>query len=247
MYAKALLFTTALLPAVAMAGHAEEGWPEPVKEYYTGQVLFDRLELTRTDEEENVAVWDMMAWYGGDYHRFVFKSEGENIQDDGEPTDLEKAELLYGYLMSPFWSFQAGVGTRGSLSSNASMENYAVVSFMGLAPYWFEMDNSLMVNEEGDVQFVSETEYEWQLTQTSYLQPRIEFTANLTDSDKYERQSGLSNLRVGLRYRHEISREFAPYIGVYWNGALGNTADEMKRMGEDTTETGVVLGARVWF
>jgi len=104
-----------------------------------------------------------------------------------------------------------------------------------------------MVNEEGDVQFVSETEYEWQLTQTSYLQPRIEFTANLTDSDKYERQSGLSNLRVGLRYRHEISREFAPYIGVYWNGALGNTADEMKRMGEDTTETGVVLGARVWF
>ncbi|WP_286842537.1 copper resistance protein B, partial [Idiomarina sp. UBA4206] len=75
MVAKSLLFTTALLPAVAMAGHAEEGWPEPVKEYYTGQVLFDRLELTRTDEEENVAVWDMMAWYGGDYHRFVFKSE----------------------------------------------------------------------------------------------------------------------------------------------------------------------------
>ena len=33
----------------------------------------------------------------------------------------------------------------------------------------------------------------------------------------------------------------------YWNGALGNTADEMKRMGEDTTETGVVLGTRVWF
>ena len=201
MYGKSLLMSAALLPSLAVAGHAEEDWPEPVKEYYTGQVLFDRLELTRTNEEENLAVWDVMAWYGGDYHRVVF----------------------------------------------ASMENYAVVSFMGLAPYWFEMDNSLMVNEEGDVQFVSETEYEWQLTQTSYLQPRIELTANLTDSDKYDRQSGLSNLRVGLRYRHEISREFAPYIGVYWNGALGNTADEMKRMGQDTTETGVVLGARVWF
>lgn len=247
MYGKSLLLSAALLPGIALAGYAEEDWPEPVKDYRTGQVLFDRLELTRTNEQENAAVWDMMAWYGGDYHRVVFKSEGENIQDDGGPTHLESAELLYGYLISPFWSFQAGIGTRGELSSDSSMENYAVVSFMGLAPYWFEMDNSLMINEEGDVQFVSETEYEWQLTQTSYLQPRVELTANLTDSDEYQRQSGFSNLRVGLRYRHEVSREFAPYIGVYWNSALGNTADSMERMGEDTTETGLVLGARVWF
>ena len=97
------------------------------------------------------------------------------------------------------------------------MENYAVVSFMGLAPYWFEMDNSLMVNEEGDVQFVSETEYEWQLTQTSYLQPRIELTANLTDSDKYERQSGLSNLRVG----YVIVTKSVVSLPLHWcwNGA----------------------------
>lgn len=127
------------------------------------------------------------------------------------------------------------------------MENYAVISMMGLAPYWFEMDNSLMINEEGDIQFVSETEYEWQLTQVSYLQPRIELTANLTDSEEYQRQSGFSNIRIGLRYRHELSREFAPYVGVYWSSALGNTADYIKSLGEDSTETGLVLGARVWF
>lgn len=247
MYGKLLLVTAALLPGLAIAGHAQEDWPEPVKDYYTGQVLFDRLELTRSSEDDTIAVWDMMAWYGGDYHRVVFKSEGENAQNDGEPTHLESAELLYGYLVSPFWSFQAGIGTRGSLSSESSMENYAVFSFAGLAPYWFEMDNSLMINEEGDIQFVSEAEYEWQLTQTSYLQPRMELTANLTDSTLYQRQSGLSNLRVGLRYRHEVMREFAPYVGIYWNGALGNTADELRQMGEDTTETGVVLGARIWF
>ena len=79
MYGKSLLVGAALLPGLAVAGHAKEDWPEPVKEYYTGQVLFDRLELTRTNEEENLAVWDMMAWYGGDYHRAVFKSEGENV------------------------------------------------------------------------------------------------------------------------------------------------------------------------
>lgn len=247
MYGKHLILAVLLFPGIALAGHAEDHWPEPVKEYYTGQVLFDRLELTRTSDEENLAVWDMMAWYGGDYHRVVFKSEGENIQDDGAPTHLESAELLYSYLVSPFWSFQAGVGTRGELSSDSSMENYAVISMMGLAPYWFEMDNSLMINEEGDIQFVSETEYEWQLTQVSYLQPRIELTANLTDSEEYQRQSGFSNIRIGLRYRHELSREFAPYVGVYWSSALGNTADYIKSLGEDSTETGLVLGARVWF
>lgn len=248
MYAKLLVLISAMsLPGVALAGHAEDDWPEPVKEYSTGQVLFDRLELTRTNKEENIAVWDMSAWYGGDYNRIVFKSEGENAQDDGAATHIESAELLYGRLISPFWSFQAGVGTRGELSSSNTMEKYAVVSLVGLAPYWFEMDNSLMINKEGDVQFVNETEYEWQLTQTSYLQPRVELTANLTDSAEYRRQSGLSNLRVGLRYRHEITREFAPYIGIYWNTALGNTADYMKSMGDDTTETGFVLGARVWF
>ena len=87
MYGKSLLVGAALLPGLAVAGHAKEDWPEPVKEYYTGQVLFDRLELTRTNEEENLAVWDMIAWYGGDYHRAVFKSEGENVQDDGERND----------------------------------------------------------------------------------------------------------------------------------------------------------------
>ena len=161
---------------------SRDDWPSPIPNEYFGQVLFDRLEYTRTDEQQNIAVWDMQAWYGGDYHRLVFKSEGENTQNDGMPTDLERAELLYGYLVSSFWSIQFGVGTKGELSSDADMENYAVVSYQGLAPYWFEMENSLRINEDGDMQFINETEYDWQLSQVSYLQPLLEVVANLTDS-----------------------------------------------------------------
>ena len=131
---------------------SRDDWPSPIPNEYFGQVLFDRLEYTRTDEQQNIGVWDMQAWYGGDYHRLVFKSEGENTQNDGMPTDLERAELLYGYLVSSFWSIQFGVGTKGELSSDADMENYAVVSYQGLAPYWFEMENSLRINEDGDMQ-----------------------------------------------------------------------------------------------
>ena len=222
-------------------------WPSPVPEIITGQVFFDRLELTRTNARENRAVWDMQAWYGRDYHRAVFKSEGENTQNDGKPTDLERAELLYGYLVSPFWSFQVGAGVKGELSSESNLEEYAVFSFSGLAPYWFEMENSLRINKEGDIQFVGEAEYEWLLSQTSYLQPRIELVANITDSEKYDRESGFSDIRIGLRYRQEIAREFAPYIGVYWSESLGNKRDKLKRLGEDTSEKGIVIGARLWF
>ncbi len=81
---------------------SRDDWPSPIPNEYFGQVLFDRLEYTRTDEQQNIGVWDMQAWYGGDYHRLVFKSEGENTQNDGMPTDLERAELLYGYLVSSF-------------------------------------------------------------------------------------------------------------------------------------------------
>ena len=176
----------------------------------------------------------------------LFLKEGENTQNDGMPTDLERAELLYGYLVSSL-SIQFGVGKKGELSSDADMENYAVVSYQGLAPYWFEMENSLRINEDGDMQFINETEYDWQLSQVSYLQPRLEVVANLTDSEKYDRQSGLSNIRIGLRYRHEIVREVAPYVGVYYSKALGNTADALKAEGKSTSETGVVLGARIWF
>ena len=70
---------------------SKDSWPSPIPNENFGQVMFDRLEYTRTDEQQNRAVWDMQAWYGGDYHRAIFKSEGENTQNDGMPTDLERA------------------------------------------------------------------------------------------------------------------------------------------------------------
>lgn len=229
------------------AGHAEDDWPDPVKPYRTGQVLFDRLEATRTDNEESLIVWDMLAWYGGDRNRIYFKSEGENRKDDGEPTELESAEVLASRLIAPFWELQGGIGTRGSLASGAERENYLVFSLFGVAPYRFEMDNSITVNEDGDIAATIEAEYDLRLTQVSYLQPRLEVAAALTDAEAYDRPTGLNDIRVGLRYRYELSREFAPYIGAYWSRSLGDKADQIRAGGGDDSETGLVIGARIWF
>ena len=242
-----IVISVTTLPSNAYAQESPADWPEPVAEYYTGLILFDRFEYTRTNNEENIGVWDMVGWYGGDKYRLYFKSEGENKQDDGEPTDIERAELLVSKLIAPYWELQGGLGTRGTLASDSNMENYAVISLYGLAPYQFEMDNSLMINEDGDINFAVEAEYEIRVTQTSYLQPRLAISGSLSESKQFERQSGFNSVRLGLRYRYEFSREIAPYIGMYWSRALGNSADAAKLKGESITETGLVIGARFWF
>ncbi|WP_339777450.1 copper resistance protein B [uncultured Methylophaga sp.] len=240
-----LVFTG--MSTTVSADHAEDHWPEPIESYRTGQVLFDRLEFTRTDNNENLIVWDMLAWYGGDTNRVYFKSEGENKQNDGEPTELESTEVLASRLIAPFWEIQGGVGLRGSMASDADREHYLVFSLFGMAPYRFEMDNSLTINEDGDIAASLEAEYDIRLSQVSYLQPRLEVSAGLTDAQAFDRPSGFNDVRIGLRYRYEISREFAPYIGVYWSRALGQKANQIADDGGDKIETGFVAGVRMWF
>ena len=121
------------------------------------------------------------------------------------------------------------------------------LGIQGLAPYWFAMDNTLLINEQGNVQAISEVEYDWVLTQRSFLQPRMELTVNLTDAGDYERAAGFSHVRMGLRYRFEINRKLAPYAGVYWDKWLGQDANNRQQRGESTSETGFVIGIRAWF
>jgi len=107
------------------------------------------------------------------------------------------------------------------MNSNVNLEHYAVFSLFGLAPYRFEMDNSLTINEDGDIAANLETEYDLRLTQVSYLQPRLEVAAALTDALEYDRPHGLNSIRLGLRYRYDLSRKFAPYTGGYWQQSYG--------------------------
>lgn len=240
-------FITLIYASTVVSQETPENWPSPVKDTLNGMVLFDRVEVARNNDDENIAVWDMVGWHGGDKYRVYFKSEGENKQNDGQPTDIERAELLASKLIAPFWELQVGLGTSGELSSDANMENYGVLSLYGMAPYQFEVDSSLIINEDGDVRISMEAEYDYRVTQTSYLQPRLSLAASLSESEQFDRPVGFNSLRIGLRYRVEITREFAPYIGAYWSRALGNSADELRKAEQSINESGVVIGARVWF
>lgn len=50
-----------------------------------------------------------------------------------------------------------------------------------------------------------------------------------------------------LRLRYEIRREFAPYIGVSWKKAWGDTANIVRAAGAETSSLYFVAGLRLWF
>ena len=47
--------------------------------------------------------------------------------------------------------------------------------------------------------------------------------------------------------RYEITRSFAPYFGVEWSAAIGDTRDLVRANGDDADATRVVLGVRALF
>jgi copper resistance protein B len=59
--------------------------------------------------------------------------------------------------------------------------------------------------------------------------------------------AGFSDIDTGLRLRYEITRNFAPYLGVVYEGKFGQTANFARQAGESTGDFRFVLGARVWF
>lgn len=89
--------------------------------------------------------------------------------------------------------------------------------------------------------------YDILISQRLILQPRLEGNAALQGREKFGVGSGLNDTEVGLRLRYEIYRKFAPYIGVRWGQSFGNTEDLLRRKGENTLESSLVCGVRMWF
>jgi copper resistance protein B len=117
----------------------------------------------------------------------------------------------------------------------------------GLAPYWFGVDATAYLGERGRTAVRLSTEYELLLTQKLILQPRVEVSFFGQQDAARALGSGLSGMVAGVRLRYEIRREFAPYIGVEWNGKFGGTANFARAAGVKVNDTRVVAGLRFWF
>ena len=90
-------------------------------------------------------------------------------------------------------------------------------------------------------------EYDLRITQRLVLQPDLEFDLYGKSDPERGIGSGLSEADLGFRLRYEITRKFAPYIGVSWGRKFGNTADMARRSGKPVGESRIIAGIRLWF
>ena len=205
------------------------------------QIMFNLAEYRAQQGREGYR-WDGEAWIGGDIDRLWLKSEGEGTF--GDRLDSAEVQALYSHAIGPYFNVQAGVRHDFGPGPDRS---YATIGFEGLAPYWFEVEGALFLSDKGDLRGRLEGYYDQRITQRLILQPRVEFNLSAQDVPENRIGSGLSDAELGLRLRYEVTRRFAPYVGISHEAKIGRTADFARAEGKDPTTTSLVAGVRLWF
>jgi copper resistance protein B len=203
-------------------------------------VLVDQFEVWEASPSLGLA-WDTVAWIGTDTKRLWLRSEGTNVDARLESATLE---VLAGHSTAPWWDVVVGV--RHDFGASQP-QNFFAIGVMGLSPYKFEADLTAYVGEGGQSAVRIQFEYEALFTNRLILQPKLEVNFYGKDDAVRGIGSGLSNTAFGLRLRYEVSRKFAPYIGVSWEQTYGQSADYMHNVGELSHGMNVLAGIRVWF
>jgi copper resistance protein B len=203
-------------------------------------VLFDQLEWQAHDDGTGLNV-DSKGWVGRDRDRLWFRAEGGRHKGRAEEAE---AHVLYGRQVSRWWDMVAGVRQD---SRPGPAQTWAAIGVQGLAPYWFDVEATAYVGASGRTQARLEVEYELLLTNRLVAQPLIEIQAFGKSDPERGVGAGLSTTDAGVRFRYEIRRELAPYVGITWKRRYGKTADLAKAAGESTSSARFVTGVRVWF
>lgn len=201
---------------------------------------FTQAERIEYAEAAEATVWDLQGRYGGDYHRFAWKAEG-HATDGGDEFEVQ---LLYSRAFTAYFDLQLGVRFE---DIDGIERNSFVAGLQGMAPYKFEVDAAAFISEDGDISLRAEFERDWLLSRQWVLQPRAEIDAALGDVPELGIGSGINHVSLGLRLRWEYTRKFAPYVGVEYERAFGDSADLLRAIGEDDDEFTALAGLRFWF
>lgn len=212
----------------------------------TSKFLIDQLEAGIGSGRETYA-WDAQFWYGGDIDKLWLKSEGEGAF--GGEFEGAEVQALWSRAIDPWFDLQFGI--RQDVASGPD-RTHLVAGVQGLAPYWFEVEGAVFLSSKGDVTARAEVEYDLRITQKLILQPRTEIDFSVQDVPELGLGSGFSTAELGARLRYEIFPRsglavVAPYVGVQYERAFGDTARFRRAAGEDVGGWRLLLGVRTWF
>ena len=233
--------------------YSDAAMTEAREELYEGhggvevyKFLIDQLEAKIREGRDGYA-WDGQFWYGGDINKLWLKTEGEGEFGGG----IEEAEVqaLWSRAINPWFDLQLGL--RQDFQSEPD-RTHLVAGIQGLVPYWFEVEGTAFLSNKGDVTARFESEYDLRLTQTLIMQPGVELDLALQDIPELRIGSGLSTAEIGARLRYEFFPNsgpavIAPYVGVQYERAFGDTADFRRAAGEGVDGWSLLVGIRTWF
>ena len=228
-----------------------DNWPAPVNDQENRLfTLVDVLEYrpkTGAGQGTSGYRWDVEGWYGGDYNRLWFKSEGQNNSAFKAGYDVD-FQLLYGRFIQKYYDIQIGgrVETQ-SFEGRGVTRGLGVIGIEGLVPYDYDFEAALFIAQNGAVSARLSFTKDLLLTQRLILQGRFETNAAIQRVEEFTTGSGLNNLEFGTRLRYEIRRWFAPYVGLSLDKSIGETANLVRQDEGDPSQIRFAVGVWAWF
>jgi copper resistance protein B len=226
-------------------------WPSPVDDAERRTMLLvDVLEYrpqTRSTGSQSDYRWDIEGWYGGDYNRVWFKTEGQRNTAFKADYDVD-FQLLYGRFIQKYYDFQIGgrVETQTFRGANVT-RGLAVIGIEGLVPYSYQIEPSLFIDQNGAVSARLAATKDLLMTQRLILQLRLETNAAIQRVEEFTTGSGLNNVEFGVRLRYDIRRGFSPYVGISLDRSFGETATLIRQEGGSPSQVRFAMGLRMWF
>jgi copper resistance protein B len=216
--------------------------PPPINDQaIESHAILEQLE-NRTTGSSNDFRYEGLAWAGTDYDKLVGKFEGR-LRSSGAFGDGIN-EILYSRAISTYFDLQTGV--RADLD-NGRGRTWFAMGIQGLAIQWFTVEATAYASNSGHFALKLNASYDIPITNRLFLQPQAELNAYSKDDPGRGVGSGFGELDAGLRLRYEITRKFAPYVGVAYQRAFGPTASFARQDGSPINDLRLVVGIRAWF
>ena len=204
------------------------------------QILFDQLGYQRVRRVSGMH-WDMSGWVGTDFDRLFVRSEGQRIRGAWDDVRIEAA---WRHAVGRYWNTLLGMRT--DVGSGPS-RYWGMVGVQGTMPWFIDVSAMAYAGPSGRTALWTRAEYNWRFTQRLILTPELEVNVYGKRDVARDIGEGLSDMTASLRLRYEVTRKFAPYVGLTWQRQIGATAAMARGNGNAVNDVGIEAGVRFWF